>query len=249
MSKQAKHIAMWSGPRNISTALMRAWENRADTVVWDEPFYAHYLHFSGSPHPGADEIIASYETDWVKVVEAVTGAIPHGKSIYYQKHMTHHMLEHIELDWLSKLTNCFLIREPREMITSYIRVRGDANVYDTGYPQQLRIFKHVCALRQAQGAAIPPVIDSRDVLQNPRRMLSLLCEAIGVEFSEKMLSWPAGKRASDGVWSKYWYDSVEKSTGFAPYKPKSDPVPDHLQELLAQCNDIYQELYPHRLGQ
>ena len=199
---------------------------------------------SGSQHPGRDEIIESYERDWVKVVEAATGAIPHGKSIYYQKYMSHHMLEHIKLDWLTKLSNCFLIREPREMITSYIRVRPNATFHDTGYPQQWRLFQYV---RDATGS-IPLVLDSRDVLENPHRMLSLLCEAIGVEFSEKMLTWPAGKRATDGVWNKYWYASVEKSTGFAPYKPKSDVVPDHLQGLLEQCNDIYHQLYPHRLG-
>lgn len=236
---------MWSGPRNISTALLRSWENRPDTVVWDEPFYAYYLHRTGSPHPGADEIITTYENAWRKVADTITGPIPEGKAIYYQKHMTHHMLEEVEFDWLAKLTNCFLIRDPKEMITSYIRIRGDANLLDTGYPQQLRIFKHVCDTT----GSIPPVIDSREVLQNPRRMLSLLCEAIGVEFSEKMLTWPAGKRSSDGVWAKHWYDAVERSTGFAPYKAKTDLVPPHLKEMLAQCNDIYQQLYQYRLGQ
>lgn len=236
---------MWSGPRNISTALLRSWGNRPDTVVWDEPFYAYYLHTSGSPHPGAEEIIATYEKAWRKVADAVTGPIPEGKAIYYQKHMTHHMLEEVKFDWLATLTNCFLIRDPKEMITSYIRIRGDANLLDTGYPQQLRIFKHVCHTT----GAIPPVIDSREVLQHPRRMLSLLCEAIGVDFSEKMLTWPAGKRDTDGVWSKYWYASVEQSTSFAPYKAKTDQVPAHLREILAQCNDIYQQLYQHRLGQ
>jgi hypothetical protein len=241
---QPVRIAMWSGPRNISTALMRAWENRPDTVVHDEPFYAHFLAATDIDHPGREEIIAADETDWRRVVEQVAYApLPPGKSIYYQKQMTHHMLDEIDLGWLGDVTNCFLLRRPQEVINSYIKVRADATLFDIGFAQQQRIFHLV---RQQTGQ-IPPVIDGRDVQENPRRTLGLLCAAIGVSFDEQMLAWPAGPRPSDGVWAKYWYSAVEASTGFEPYRHKNEPVPDHLLGVLAEAEDIYQELYQYRL--
>jgi len=237
-------IAMWSGPRNISTALMRAWENRPDTVVHDEPFYAYYLAETGIHHPGRDEIIAANASDWRHVVRQVAyDPLPAGKTIYYQKHMTHHMLDSIDLAWLGRVTNCFLLRAPAEVILSYIKVRPNLNLFDIGFAQQLRIFRLV----REQTGQIPPVIDSRDVLQNPRRMLTLLCDAVGAPFDERMLSWPAGPRPSDGVWAKYWYAAVEASTGFAPYRPKNEPVPEHLAGVLAEAEEIYRELHQYRL--
>jgi len=238
-------IAMWSGPRNISTALMRAWENRPDTVVHDEPFYAHFLAETGIDHPGRAEIIAGDETDWRRVVAQMTDTpLPDGKTVYYQKQMTHHMLEHIDLAWLGQVTNCFLLRTPAEVINSYIKVRPDVTLFDIGFAQQLHIFRLV---REATGTT-PPVIDSRDVLGNPRRTLILLCDAVGVPFDERMLAWPAGPRPSDGVWAKYWYAAVEASTGFEPYRPKNAAVPNHLADVLAEAEEIYQELYQFRLG-
>ncbi len=238
-------IAMWSGPRNISTAMMRAWENRPDTVVHDEPFYAHYLQATGLDHPGRDEIIATYETDWRRVVAQITQApLPPGRTIYYQKHMTHHMLPHISLEWLGELRNCFLIREPREVITSYIKVRPDPTLDDIGFAQQWRLFQRVRAIT----GRIPPVIDARDVLTDPRRVLGQLCEALDVPFREEMLSWPAGPRESDGLWARYWYAAVEASTGFAPYRPKPDQVPPRLQSVLEAAEEIYRELHRYRLG-
>ncbi|MCY4081096.1 MAG: hypothetical protein OXF54_12700 [Caldilineaceae bacterium] len=237
-------IAMWCAPRTISTALMRAWENRPDTTVIDEPFYAHYLQVTGIDHPASDEIIAGYENDWRVVARTLTvDPLPGGATIWYQKHMAHHMLDHIELNWLDKLTNCFLIRSPVEVITSYIKVRSQPTLLDLGFPQLLRLFDTV---RRNTGS-IPPVIDSQDVLEDPRGTLMLLCEAVAVPFSEKMLSWPPGRRDSDGLWAPYWYAAVEKSTGFAPYRPKSEQPPPQLQDLLAQAQSAYQELYRFRL--
>lgn len=234
---------MWSGPRNISTAMMRAWENRADTFVVDEPFYAHYLQATGFPHPGAEEVIASGETDWRRVVELVTTAAPCGRAIFYQKQMTHHLLPHIERSWLRKVTNCFLIRDPAEVIVSYLKKNGEPRVEDLGFLQQAEIFDYVCT---ATGNA-PPVLDADDVLANPERMLRRFCEAIGVQFSEKMLSWPPGLRETDGVWAKHWYDEVAKSTGFAP--PKHDParVPEALRQVETECRAAYGRLHAHRL--
>ena len=136
---------MWSGPRNISTAMMRSWGARPDTIVCDEPLYAHYLKVTGLPHPGAAETLAAHETDWRKVVAWLTGPLPDGKAVFYQKHMTHHMLPNIELGWVHELTNCFLIREPREMITSLLEFIPKPRIEDTGLPQQVRIFEMIGA--------------------------------------------------------------------------------------------------------
>jgi hypothetical protein len=236
-------LAMWSGPRNISTAMMRSWGNRDDTVVCDEPLYAHYLHATAKEHPGAKEIIAAGQTDWRKVIADLTGEIPGGKRIYFQKQMTHHLLPHISREWLGKVTNCFLIRDPREMLTSYIKIVSQPSLEDTGFPQQTEIFEWV----RSHLHLTPPVLDSVDVLNNPRRMLGLLCDALGIEFQEAMLAWPAGPRATDGVWAPHWYGEVEKSTGFRPYEPKPEPIPPRLTQLYEQCAEHYARLYEHRL--
>ncbi len=238
-----KRIAMWSGPRNISTAMMRSWGSRADTVVCDEPLYAHYLVKTTVDHPGREEVIAHDETDWRKVARSLTGPIPDGKTVFYQKHMAHHLLPDIERDWLGDLTHCFLIRDPRAMLTSLIKNLPAARFEDTGLPQQLELFEHLVA-----GGGAPPVLDSRDVLENPRRLLGLLCDAVGVPFDDAMLSWPAGPRATDGVWARYWYHAVNESTGFAPYRPKNEAVPAELEPLLEQCMVCYEALYARRLS-
>ncbi|MGJ3238134.1 MAG: HAD family hydrolase [Anaerolineae bacterium] len=235
---QPRYIAMWSGPRNISTAMMRAWENRADTIVHDEPFYAHYLANSEYDHPGKERIIATYETDWQVVVAQLTGTLPDGKQIYYQKHMTHHMLPHIALDWVQSVTNCFLIREPRRVLNSFAKVVPNPTIEQTGLPQQIAIFDYV----REQTGIIPPVLSARDVLTDPHRALSALCEAINLPFDEAMLTWPAGRRASDGIWAEYWYERVEHSTSFMPYQVDDRPVPDHLRDVLEACDVLYQQM-------
>src|SRR3954466_7048125 len=223
-------IAMWSGPRNISTAMMRAWGNRPDTFVGDEPFYAFYLKATASEHPGREEVIAQGETDWQKVVSQLTGPVPGGKPIFFQKQMTHHLLPEIDRSWLSAVTNCFLIRDPAEVIVSYIRKNNDPTLEDVGSVQQAEIFGSV---RQHTGI-IPPVIDARDVLENPERTLRLLCEAVGIQFSEAMLSWPAGLRETDGIWAKHWYGEVSNSTGFRKaFGREPRPFPKRLTEI---CN-------------
>jgi sulfotransferase family protein len=238
-------IAMWSGPRNISTAMMRAWANRPDTFVIDEPFYAFYLRATGKKHPGADEIMEAGETDWRKVVEQCGRRLsaPTAKKIFYQKQMTHHLLPEIDLEWLVGMTNCFLIRDPREVILSYIKKQSNPMLEDLGFVQQAEIFDWV----RARTGSIPPVIDASDVLQNPERILQLLCTAVAIEFDESMLSWPSGLRETDGVWARYWYGEVAKSTSFQPYKPREGIVPDRLHELHEQCREYYERLYEYRL--
>ena len=157
-------IAMWSGPRNISTAMMRSWGNRPHTIVVDEPFYAFYLKATGKKHPGAEEVIANGETDWRKIVEQLTGPVPGGKRVYFQKQMTHHLLPEIDRQWIVDLTNCFLIRNPREVILSYIKRNPEPALEDLGFVQQAEIFDFV----REQTGKTPPVIDAHDVLENPR---------------------------------------------------------------------------------
>jgi hypothetical protein len=236
-------IAMWSSPRNISTAMMRAWGNRPDTFVIDEPFYAYYLRATGKQHPGVDEIIASSNTDWANVVAQLTGPIPKARRIFFQKQMAHHLLPEVDREWLGAVTNCFLIRDPREVIASYIKKREEPALQDLGFVQQAEIFDFV----RTRTSSIPPVIDARDVLDNPERMLRLLCEAVGVEFSKSMLSWPPGLRETDGIWARHWYGEVAKTTSFQPYRPRSARVPAHLQEIYDRCRECYERLHEYRL--
>lgn len=235
-------IAMWSGPRNISTAMMRAWENRPDTVVSDEPLYAHYLIATHAPHPGREEVIAAQENDWRKVVQTLCGPVPGDVPIWYQKHMTQHVTRDMELGWLRKLTNAFLIRDPDEVVASFVRTRENPQLWELGFEMQAQIFDYVADLT---GEA-PPVVDGRDVLQDPAGMLRLLCTRLGVPFSERMLSWPAGPRASDGVWAKHWYDAVHRSTGFAPYSPRDVKLSAPLQHLADACRPYYERLHRYR---
>ncbi len=237
-------IAMWSGPRNISTALMRSFENRTDCAVCDEPFYAWYLKRTSVPHPMAEEVIAAGETDPRKVVEFLTGPVPGGKAVFYQKHMAHHLLPDLGDGWIPDLTHAFLIRDPREVLLSLDEKFSHPRIEDTGYPQQLAIFE---AERRRTGRT-PPVVDSRDVLENPRGVLGRLSEALGIAFEERMLSWPPGRRPTDGIWARHWYNRVEETTGFKPPRPpRTDPLPSHLDGLHAHCRECYDALYAQRL--
>ncbi len=231
-------IAMWSPPRTISTALMRAWENRADTVVVDEPLYAFYLANSAACHPGRDEIIASQPTRWRTVLDALTGApLPAGRSIFYQKHMAHHLLASVDRAALRPLRHAFLIRDPRELLASYAKVRAEPSLDDLGLRQQVEIFEEFGG----------PVVDARDILDRPEPMLRALCAALDVPFDAAMLSWPPGPRGSDGVWARHWYGSVWRSTGFRPYRPPAAPLPTHLGPLLERCLPCYATMRARRL--
>lgn len=236
-------LAVWSGPRNISTALMRSWENRPDTIVIDEPFYAHYLKRVDTDHPGQDEILSHHDSDEDSVIKTLLAPLPAGKTIFYQKHMNKHMLPDMRTDWMDQMTHCFLIREPREMITSFMKIVPNVTLHETGYQEQADLFN----LLIEQTGSTPIVIDSRDVLETPRRILSLWCEALGIPFTEAMLNWPPGERESDGIWAKHWYGNVLNSTGFMPYKPKNEEVPRSLYDVLDRCNTLYEQMYSHRI--
>ena len=235
---------MWSGPRNISTAMMRSWGNRPDTFVCDEPFYAFYLQETGRAHPGREEVIAHGETDWRKVIARLTGPVPDGRRIYFQKQMTHHLLPGMDRTWLAEVTNCFLIRDPAEVIVSYIKKNNDPTLEDIGFVQQAEIFDWV----RARTGSVPPVIDAHDVLAKPEKILRLLCDAVGVEFTEAMLTWPPGLRETDGIWARHWYGEVETSTGFRkPAQKEREPVPERLREVYERAVECYERLSKHRL--
>jgi hypothetical protein len=231
-------IAMWSGPRTISTALMRAWENRPDTVVVDEPLYGFYLARSGAPHPGRDEVIHSMPNGWQEVLDSLTRVpLPAGRTILYGKHMTHHLLPEVDRAALGGLRHAYLIRDPRPLLASYARVRDQPVLADLGLEQQVEIF------RMFGG----PVVDAADILRQPRRTLEALCAALGVPFDPAMLSWPPGPRDTDGAWARYWYDGVRRSTGFGPYLQATVELPPDLEPLATRCQPFYYEMYDHRI--
>lgn len=238
-------IAMWSGPRNISTAMMRAWENRGDCTVSDEPLYAHYLAETRSDHPGRDEVIAAGETDWRKVTRALVGEVPDGEAIWYQKHMTHHLLPHVGHDWIHALTNVFLIREPDEVVSSYLRTRDTVSAEDIGVPQQRRLFDEIAD----RNGAPPPVIEADEFLRSPETHLRTLCVTLGIPFTERMLSWPPGPRASDGVWAPHWYAAVWKSTAFeAPRDRAAVQLDGDAKRVSDACREDYEYLRRYRLN-
>lgn len=236
-------IAMWSGPRNISTAMMRAWENREDCAVSDEPLYAAYLATTGIDHPGRDEVIAAGETDWRRVADALLGPVPGGKAVWYQKHMNHHLLADMDTDWVLGLRNVLLIRDPVEVVASYIKSRATVTPDDIGLPQQGRLFDLLC---DALGEA-PIVIDAGDFLRAPEAHLRALCGRLGIAFTPRMLSWPAGPRDSDGVWAPYWYDAVWRSIGFEPWRPREDTLTGEALAAADICRPIYERLRGYRM--
>ena len=232
-----ERIAMWSGPRNLSTAMMRAFENRPDCTVVDEPLYAYYLLATGVEHPGREDVLASQPTDWRTVVDSLVAG-PVAGPLQYQKHMTHHLLPEVDRSSLAGLRHAFLVRDPERVLTSYAKVRETPTLEDLGLPQQVELFETFGG----------PVVDAADVLADPRGTLSALCAALGIPFDNAMLSWPAGRRESDGVWAPHWYAGVEASTGFAPGSPGGgDPLPDHLRPLLDRCRPYYAALEPYRI--
>ena len=230
-------IAAWSGPRNLSTAMMYAFGNRADFAIWDEPFYAAYLRQSGADHPMKAKIIATHEANADKVAARCTGSIPGQKPHFYMKHMPHHMTADMPLDWTQDCTNIHLIRHPARVIASYQAKRATMTAADLGFKQQWDMFEKIGGT----------VIDTSDIRENPEDMLHLLCDVIGLEFDPAMLRWAAGPRAEDGIWAKHWYGTVHQSTGFAGAE---GPLPDlsgHDATLLAETLPYYERLSKEKI--
>jgi hypothetical protein len=220
---------------------MRSWENRPDTVVVDEPLYAAYLAGTGIDHPGRDEVIAAGETDWRAVVERLLGPVPGGATVYYQKQMAHHLLPEMDRDWILGLTNVLLIRDPREVVASYLRSRAEVRAEDIGLPQQIALYDEWVAAGQPA-----EVIDSADFLADPAAYLRGLCDLVEVEYVDEMLTWPPGPRDSDGVWGRYWYDAVWRSTGFAAYRPRDVELDGEAAAVAAETMPLYERLHAVR---
>lgn len=239
-------IAMWSGPRNLSTALMRSFSARGDTAVIDEPFYAAYLAATGREHPMRDEVLAAQPHDPREVAAALLGPVPGGRPIYYQKHMTHHLLPAFDRSWLDSLTHAFLLRAPAEVLASYVETRAEVELPDIGIVEQRELFDRACD----RLGCPPPTIDSRELLADPAGMLRALCGALGIDYTDAMLSWPAGRHPSDGVWAPAWYAAVERSTGFArpaPRPQRSAQLPAALARIADQAATHFEHMAAHRL--
>lgn len=230
-------LAMWSGPRNISTAMMRAWENRPDTRVVDEPLYGFYLDRTGLDHPGRDEIIAVMGSDWRPAVADLIAPVAPGH-IYYQKHMTHHLIPELPRDWIAELTNVLLIRDPAEVVASYTRERANVVATDIGLVQQAELYDQIDGV---------PVIDSADFLRDPEGYLRWLCDHIDAPFTDAMLHWPTGPRDSDGIWARYWYDAVIASTGFGPYRPREVSLTGAALAAAEESRAHYEKLHAVRV--
>ena len=234
-------IAMWSGPRNISTAMMRSWEARADCAVTDEPFYGAYLAETGIAHPRRDAILAQHKSDWAEIAADCAGDAR--APVVYQKHMTQHMVPAAPVDWMAAVRHAFLIRPPDEVAASFAAKMEVVTAEDLGFRRQAELFD----LAREMTGRVPPVVEARMILEDPEKMLSALCAALEVAFDPAMLSWPQGPRETDGIWAAHWYGAVEQSTGFAKPSPPAEP-PAHLWHVIAACQPFYEKMAAAKLS-
>jgi hypothetical protein len=234
---------MWSGPRNLSTAMMYSFAARGDCAVWDEPFYAAYLALTGLDHPMRAEILAAGEADPARVAAACTAHAPEKQALFYQKHMTHHMVPGVPRGWMAACTNVFLIRHPTRVVASYAQKREAPTLADLGFTQQAELFD---AEADRLGHA-PLVIDSADIRANPQAALTRLCAALAIPFTDRMLNWPAGPKPYDGAWAPHWYNAVHRSTGFDGAEGPLPDLPDGYRALAEDALPVYRRLAAHAL--
>lgn len=236
-------IAMWSGPRNISTAMMRSFGSRSDTFVSDEPFYGAYLASTGDPQPMAGEIIADMDCDWHSIADAMRAESPDGSPVWYQKHMPHHMEGPIDIRDFPDTRHAFLIRDPRRVASSYANKRTAIRPEHLGVARQRRYFE----MEADRLGHAPPVVDTSDILANPAAMLSKLCDALEIRWDTAMLGWSKGPHPEDGIWGAHWYDKVNSSTGFGPPPGDLPPLAPEFADVAEACRDDYEALARHRL--
>jgi sulfotransferase family protein len=240
MNQTITRINLWSSPRNISTAMMYSFAQRDDTIVFDEPLYAHYLKVTGIDHPGKEEILQSQNNDGEKVIKEIILA-NHHKPISFFKQMTHHLVD-LDLDFLSQTKNIIFIRDPKQIIASYAQVRNDVTMQDVGIEKQWQLYHHL-----TKNNLHCIVLDSNEILKSPQNVLQQLCNALQISFTEKMLHWPAGAKLYDGIWAKYWYDNVHQSTGFEKQKTSERDLPSYLEPLYHDCKEIHERLYSYSI--
>ena len=234
-------LSMWSGPRNVSTALMYAFRQRSDTEVVDEPLYGHYLRTSGLDHPGRREVMAAMDVDGARVVHEVLLESRTSTPVRFFKNMAHH-LRGLDRGFLDGLTNGLLTRDPREMLPSLARQLPHPTLADTGFAEQVELLE-----REEEAGRPPLVLDARELLLDPEGVLSEACRRLGLAFEPAMLRWPPGPKPEDGAWAPYWYAGVHASTGFAPYRPQREPFPEPLRPLLDACLPHYERLYAYAI--
>ncbi|PWE17676.1 sulfotransferase family protein [Marinicauda salina] len=243
MADATVRLCLWSGPRNISTATMRSFEARGGCAVWDEPYYGWFLARTGADHPGRAETLAAWPTDADAIAAACAGPAPGGEPEFFQKHMCQHMLPELDLSWTAACRHLFLIRDPAEVAASYYATRETASPDDLGAERQLTLYDEIAAITGRDW----PVVEGRDVLADPAAMLERVCGALDIPWRESMLSWPAGRRATDGPWAPYWYRRVEASTGFAAPQPSPHALPAELEPVVAACRPAYLEMRERKL--
>ncbi len=244
MTSEHVRIAMWSGPRNISTAMMRSFGSRADCAVTDEPFYGAFLKKTGIRQPMADDIIASMDTEWTSVAQVMRGAIPGGKTLWYQKHMPHHMVDKVSISDFPDHRHAFLIRDPDHVVASYAAKRVEVTPDDLGYQRQMEYLDHVAQISGME----PIVLDSADILKDPEQHLKSLCKALDISWDPAMLGWKTGVRDTDGVWASHWYNRVVGTTTFAAATNKQPRLTDHQQRTADRCRKFYNQLLDYRLN-
>jgi len=236
-------IAMWSGPRNISTTMMRAFGNRSDTFASDEPFYGYFLKSTNIDHPMKDEVISKYQTNWSYIKDYLTGPIPNNKPIWYQKQMTQHLLPNDSIEWTDKVTNCFLIRDPKDVIVSYAKIYDKMTPELLGFPQLLKVFNYTLKNSKVK----PIVINSRSILKEPKSMIKTLCESLDITFTDNMLTWEVGPKEYEGIWGKHWYKQLHSTTGFIKYEKKDKTLPDSLIKLYNECDHYYKQIKKYQI--
>lgn len=241
---EARRIAMWSGPRNLSTAMMRAFGARGDCAVSDEPFYAAYLAATGLDHPMRVQVLTAQPVNAAEVAEDMLGPVPEGKPVWYQKHMAHHMLPGFGREWMDGVTNVFLLRSPERVLASYAKKRETVTLADIGFVEQAGLFERVA---DRLGKA-PPVIEAEAVRRDPQSQLMALCAAIDLPFTEAMLAWEPGQHVSDGVWAPHWYGAIFQTTGFEPPDETEPVLPAALQAIADAARPVYEQMRRYRLG-
>ena len=238
-------LCLWSGPRNISTATMRSFEARGDCAVWDEPFYGYYLKATGVDHPGRKATLAAWPTDSDAITRRCAGPAPDGHAEFFQKHMCQHMLPELDLGWTASCRHLFLIRDPAEVAASFHATMGEVAAADLGAERQHWLYEEISAIT---GRIDWPVIEGVDVLANPEGMMRAVCSALDIAYTPSMLSWPAGRRETDGPWAPYWYKRVEASTGFAPPQPSPHKLPEALSPVVETCRPAYLALRARKIA-